>query len=97
MKVDSAAAATVQFDVHRGKLTSEGGALFLGALLDEVSLRTAWLIPLTEISNVSRQSTEKLVIVASAKPDAADRCRPYRYDTLELIAQAVIEWLEAYA
>jgi hypothetical protein len=87
---DNVAAQTVQFDVRLKTYAQEGSGFILTALLDEAAIRVCWLFSVSEFSAVAKQKDSKLVIVASAKPNARDKCRPYRYDELAAVAQKLL-------
>src|SRR5437762_877639 len=72
-KFDAPAAQTVQFDVRLKTFTAEGDGYLLAVLLDNGTLKAAWLIPSRQLGEVARPAADKLVIVASAKPGSKDR------------------------
>jgi hypothetical protein len=87
---DDAAAQTVQFDVRLKTYAQEGSGFILAALLDEAAIRVCWLFSVSEFSAVAKQKDSKLVIVASAKPSAQDKYRPYRHDNLASVARKLL-------
>src|SRR6266403_530110 len=89
-KVDDARAETVQFDVRLKTFARDGAGYILAVLLDDGNLKTAWLIPSRQLPEVTRETEEKLIIVASAKSTANDKCRPYRYDDFRSIVRAIL-------
>ena len=87
---DDAAAQTVQFDVRLKTYAQEGSGFILAALLDGAAIRVCWLFSAGEFSAIAKQKDSKLVIVASAKANAQDRCRPYRHDDLASVARRLL-------
>lgn len=89
-RFDDLAAQTVQFDVRLKTYAQEGSGFILAVLLDDAAIRVCWLFSVSEFSAVAKQKDSKLVIVASAKPGAQDKCRPYRHDSLASVAQKLL-------
>lgn len=90
MKVDDIAAQTVQFDVRLKTFAQERSGFILAVLLDGMAVQTAWFIPALELVQIAKATPEKLVIVASAKPDSKDRFRRFRHESLASVAQAIL-------
>lgn len=90
-KVDDPRAETVQFDVRLKTFARDGKGYILAVLLDGADLRAAWLIPSGKLAEVTTARTEKLVIVASAKSGAKDRCRQFRHDDFQSVARAILK------
>jgi hypothetical protein len=90
MNVDDAKSQTVQFDVRLKTFVQEGSGYILCVLLDGTLVRSAWLIPATELAAVARATPAKLVVVASAKPNANDKFRQFRHGTLTTVAQEIL-------
>jgi hypothetical protein len=89
-KVDDAKAETVQFDVQLNTFAKDAKGYVLGILLNGAQVRRAWLIPLADLCSVARSSSEKLVIVASAKDQSEDRFRRFRHDGFESVARVIL-------
>jgi len=89
-KVDNPKTQTVQFDIQIGTFAEGARGYVLGILLDGATLQKAWLVPLDKLRSVANATTEKLIIVASAKEGSADRFRPFRHDGFESVAGAII-------
>ena len=89
-KVDDPKAETVQFDVQLNTFSPKAEGYVLGILLSGAVIQKAWLIPLAELRSVARSSSEKLVVVASAKDNANDRFRRFRHDGFESIARLIL-------
>jgi hypothetical protein len=89
-RVDNPKAETVQFDVQLNTFAEDGRGYVLGILLDGAAVRRAWLIPRAELRTVARSSSEKLVVVASAKDGSEDRFRRFRHDGFESVARAIL-------
>ena len=88
--VDDKKAETVQFDVRLNTFAEGARGYVLGILLDESTMKKAWLIPLSGLRNVAKSSSEKLVIVASAKEASNDRFRMFRHDGFASLAQTIL-------
>ena len=89
-KVDDPRAETVQFDVRLKTFAQDGKGYILAMLINGAELQAAWLIPSAKLAEVSTATTEKLVIVASAKSGSKDRCRPFRHDDFESLTHAIL-------
>lgn len=89
-KVDNEKAMTVQFDTRKATFSDEGGSRLLALLLDGTDLACAWLIPMADLKQGSRESKTKYTVVASAKTTSNDRFTPYRHFSHGDLAQAVI-------
>jgi len=87
-KVDNDSAETVQFDVRCSKMPPSG--FVLAALLDGVSVRTVWLVPVDKFKTLALQKADKFVMVACAKHDSEDRYRVFRHDGLASAARAIL-------
>lgn len=88
--VDSANAETVQFDVQLNTFAEGARGYLLGILLEEANLKKAWLIPLSGLRDVAKSSSEKLVVVASAKEASNDRFRKFRHDDFTSLARTIL-------
>lgn len=89
-KVDNEKAQTVQFDVRKATFAEEGSSHLLAVLLDGADMSCAWLVPMSEFKDVARESETKYAMVASAKPTSNDRFTPYRYNSTEDLAVAMV-------
>lgn len=94
-KVDNEKAMTVQFDTRKATFSDEGSSHLLALLLDGSELACAWLIPMVDLRQVSKESKTKYAVVASAKTTSNDRFTPYRHFSHEDLAKAVIAALSA--
>lgn len=88
--VDNAEAETVQFDVRLNTFAQGTRGYLLGIQLDGSTVRKAWLIPLSGLRDVAKSSSEKLVVVASAKEASNDRFRKFRHDGFRSLARTIL-------
>ena len=88
--VDNAKAETVQFDVRLNTFAQGARGYLLGVLLEDASLKKAWLIPLSGLRDVAKSASEKLVVVASAKETSNDRFRKFRHDGFASLARTIL-------
>lgn len=88
---------TAQFDVRLKTFTPAGSGYLLAALLDGMTVRTAWLIPAKELAVVAKQAPGKLVVAASPGLAARDKYRPYRHDNLNSAAQTIVANIDRIA
>ncbi|HYL18141.1 MAG TPA: hypothetical protein VEV20_05650 [Burkholderiales bacterium] len=88
--IDDAKAETVQFDVRLNTFAQGARGYLLGILLDESAVKKAWLIPLSVLRDVAKSSSDKLVVVASAKETSNDRFRQFRHDGFASLARTIL-------
>lgn len=92
---DNGRAGALQFDMRVNTFTREGGGFVLCVLMERDHVHMCWLVPTSDLPDISRQPQEKLVIVASSKPTSRDRYTAYRRETLAEVALALVARLEA--
>lgn len=87
---------TVQFDVRANTFSNRTGSFLLAILLDMTGggVLRAWLIPMSELSDVARVKTEKLSITPSAKGTSKDRYTRYRCVDMAEVARRLIRYLD---
>ncbi len=94
--VDDEKAQTVEFDVRLATFARRADAYMLGILLDEAGqgIRSAWLVPNTELERVSNRKRDKLVITPSAKASSNDRYTSYRCRSLAQVCERLLATLD---
>ena len=94
--VDDKKAETVEFDVRLATFANRANAYTLAILLDEAGqgIRSAWLVPNTELEHVSNRKRDKLVITPSAKASSNDRYTPYRCHSLAQVCERLLATLD---
>ena len=90
--VDDEKAQTVEFNVRLATFASRADAYVLGLLLDETGqgIRSAWLVPNTELEHVSNRKRDKLVMTPSARASSNDRYTPYRCGSLVQVCERLL-------
>lgn len=91
---DGAGGRTVQFDVQATTYDSLGGGMLLGAMMDGLQLKWAWLVPMSALQHSARKGDGKLVVVASTIDAANDKWARYRHRSFTTVAEALIESLQ---
>jgi len=88
---------TIVFDVRRKTFNDHDGAFLLAILLDMTGgcIQRAWLIPMSELSDVARERPDKLSISPSAKEGSKDRYTPYRCVDMAEVAQRLVTHLDS--
>ncbi len=94
--VDDEKAQTVEFNVRLATFASRADAYVLGLLLDEAGqgIRSAWLVPNTELEHVSNRKRDKLVMTPSARASSNDRYTPYRCGSLTQVCERLLATLD---
>ena len=94
--VDNEKAQTVEFNVRLATFAARADAYMLGLLLDEAGrgIRSAWLVPNTELEHVSNRKRDKLVLTPSAKSTSNDRYAPYRCGGLAQVCERLLTALD---
>ena len=94
--VDDKKAETVEFDVRLATFANRANAYTLAILLDEAGqgIRSAWLVPNTELEHVSNRKRDKLMITPSAKASSNDRYTPYRCHSLAQVCERLLAALD---
>ena len=71
---------TVHFEVRAATFNEKGGGYLLAVLFDlnALEVKRAWLIPMAELEDVARTSTEKLTIQPSWDMKSRDKYTTYR-------------------
>lgn len=88
---------TVQFDVRLKTFTPARRGYLLAALMDGVTVRAAWLIPAKELAVLAKPAPGKLVVIASPRPVARDKYRPYRHENLNPVARTILADIDKIA
>ncbi len=76
---------TVQFDVRLKTFAREGEGYLLCIKLEGSTIDTLWLIPASALPSIARTTSEKLVLVPSAKETSQDRYTPYRVKSFDQV------------
>lgn len=87
---------TVLFDVRRKTFSDHADSFLLAILLDMTggNILRAWLIPMSEMSDIARVKSEKLSITPSAKEGSKDRYTPYRCTDMKEVARRMVGYLD---
>ncbi len=88
---------TIQFDVQKTTFSKSTPSILIAILFDqkEASIKMSWLMSMEEVSELSNSRHDKYALVPSVRKETSDRYRPFRYDDLDALVQAVIEKLQA--
>jgi len=87
---------TVQFDVRKATYRESREVALLALILDpsNLEMEASWLIPMSDVPDVSTEQAEKYALRPSRSPESRDRYVPYRHTEVASLAQALSRMFE---
>lgn len=95
--IPNAARGTVAFDVRKATHSEAPGRYLIAVAFApaNVALTASWLIPLSEIANISNETSDKYKLSANPSPTSNDRYARYRQVDAKAMADAVVAAINA--
>lgn len=84
-------AGTVQFDLRQATWAENEAGYMVGILLEGVTIRQAWLVPLGKLPEIAGFRRGKFILTPSMSMNSRDRYSGYRLDSAEELTTEILK------